>query len=287
MVYYAQGMELEVVSEAFRGPVNDVLVCRDRLSASGSLYTLLAVHDRECARNLLAVLENSEAVGESPCLLRFSQNETLLFVFLYREERKFSAFARGQAVTPALGESICVNLVMECLSSGLPWPLLYLVLSQDGVQIAKDNTVYFTMLLDLADLDPERSEKNCVSCCARLLLELLEPAARRRRKRLKSYELIHRKSAKNVYNGFPELYQDIKVTALPAKKTSLKTKAGVFWQDHRDGLFRLLLVLCVLLVVMAAVMLISHLLFGEIPLLRLFQNRFDVIGTENLHQGGP
>ena len=158
MVYYAQGMELEVVSEAFRGPVNDVLICRDRLSASGTRYTLLAVHDRVCARNLLAVLENSEAAGESPCLLRFSQNETLLFAFLYREERKFSAFARGQAATPGLGESICVNLVMECLSAGLPWPLLYLVLRQDGVQIAKDNTVYFTLLLDLAELDPERSE---------------------------------------------------------------------------------------------------------------------------------
>lgn len=176
---------------------------------------------------------------------------------------------------------------MECLSAGLPWPLLYLVLSQDGVQIAKDNTVYFTLLLDLADLDPERSEKNCVSCCARLLLELLEPAAKRRRKRLKSYELIRRKSAKYVYNGFPELYQDIKVTALPAKKTSLKTKAAVFWQDRRDGLFRLLLVLCAVLALAAAAALVSNLLFGEIPLLRLFQHRFDVIGTENLHRGGP
>ena len=47
MVYYAQGMELEVVSQAFHGSVNDVAVCRDRLSASGTLYTLLAVHDRE------------------------------------------------------------------------------------------------------------------------------------------------------------------------------------------------------------------------------------------------
>lgn len=287
MVYYAQGMELEVVSEAFRGAVNDVLVCRDRLSASGTLYTVLALHDRDYARKMLAVLENSGAAGESPCLLRFSQNETLLFVFPYREERKFSAFAKGQAVTPRVGEGIGVNLVMECLSAGLPWPLLYLVLSQDCVQIAKDNTIYFTMLLDLADLDPERNEKNCVSCCARLLLELLEPSAKRRRKRLKSYELIRRKSGKNVYNGFPELYQDIKVTALPAKKSSLKTRASIFWQDHRDGLFRLLLVLCVLLVLAAAVVLASHLLFGEIPLLRLFQNSFDVIGTENLHQGGP
>ncbi len=39
MVYYTQDMELEVVSEAFRGIANDVLICRDRLTASGVLYT--------------------------------------------------------------------------------------------------------------------------------------------------------------------------------------------------------------------------------------------------------
>ena len=85
MVYYAQGMELEVVSQLFHGSVNDVMVCRDRLSASGMLYTLLAVHDRECARKMLAVMENSQRTEESPCLLRFSQNEMLLFLFPYRD----------------------------------------------------------------------------------------------------------------------------------------------------------------------------------------------------------
>lgn len=289
MVYYAQGMELEVISQVFHGSANDVAVCRDRLSASGTLYTLLAVHDRACARKMLAVMENSQRTGESPCLLRFSQNETMLFLFPYREERKFSAFAAGQMTSPEAGESICINLVMECLSTGLPWPLLYLVLEQDCVQIAKDNTVYFTMILDLKDLEPARTEKNCVSSCARLLLDLLAgPVAggRRRRKKLKSFELIQKKTRKNAYTGFPELYQDIKVTALPTVKPSLKKRARIFWQNNRDRLFRLLLVLCILLVIAAVVILVSQLIFGDVPLLRLFRHAFDVIGTENLHQGG-
>ena len=289
MVYYAQGMELEVISQVFHGSANDVAVCRDRLSASGTLYTLLAVHDRACARKMLAVMEDSQRTGESPCLLRFSQNETMLFLFPYREERKFSAFAAGQMTSPEAGESICINLVMECLSTGLPWPLLYLVLEQDCVQIAKDNTVYFTMILDLKDLEPARTEKNCVSSCARLLLDLLAgPVAggRRRRKKLKSFELIQKKTRKNAYTGFPELYQDIKVTALPTVKPSLKKRARIFWQNNRVRLFRLLLVLCILLVIAAVVILVSQLIFGDVPLLRLFRHAFDVIGTENLHQGG-
>ena len=289
MVYYAQGMELEVVSQVFHGSVNDVVVCRDSLSASDTLYTLLVVHDRECARKLLTVLEEGRRTDEPACLMCFAQNETMLFLFPYRKERKFSAFAAGQVTSARAGEAIGVNLVVECLSTALPWPLLYLVLEQDCVQIAQDNTIYFTMALDLAELELARTERNCVSSCARLLLELLDrPAAGgwRRHKKLKSFELIWKKMAKNAYTGFPELYQDIKLTALPQMKPSLRSRGRIFWQENRDRLFRILLVVCLLLAAVAAVVLISQLIFGDVPLLRLFRHTFDVIGTENLHQGG-
>ena len=71
------------LNEMMFGSGNDVVVCRDRLSASGTLYTLLAVHDRECARKMLTVMENGRRTGEASCLLRFSQNETMLFLFPY------------------------------------------------------------------------------------------------------------------------------------------------------------------------------------------------------------
>lgn len=290
MIYYVKDMELEVISQVLHGSVNDISVCRDRLSASGTLYTLLAVHGRECARSLLTVMEDSQRSGESPCLLQFSQNETMLFLFPYREERKFSVFAAGQMTSPEAGEAICINLVMECLSTNLPWPLLYLVLEGDCVQIAKDNTVYFTMILDLKDLEPTRTQRNCVSSCARLLLDLLAgPVAgggRRHRKKLKSFELIRKKMGRNAYTGFPELYQDIKLAALPQAKPSLKSRFRIFWNSNRDRLFRILLVLCILLAAAAAVVLVSQLIFGDVPLLRLFRHTFDVIGTENLHRGG-
>lgn len=290
MVYYPEGMELEVISEVLRGSVNDVFVCRDRLSAAGTLYTVLNVHDRECARNMLLIMEGNERSGQTPCLFRFAQNESLLFVFPYREERKFSAFAKGQITDLTVGERIGVNLVMECLSTALPWPLLYLILTQDGVQITNDNNVYFNYALDLKNLQPGISEKSCVEACGEILLELLSyqvaGSSRKRRKQLKSFELIQKKEIKHAYTGFPELYHDIKLTALPEKKASVKARALGVWQRNHDMLFRILLVLCALLVITAVVMLISQLVFGEIPLLRLFHNSFDMIGTENLHKGG-
>ena len=292
MIYYPDGMELEEGSVVFQGSVNDVIICRDRRSAAGTLYTLLSVHDRDCARKMLQVMENRRDEGQSPCLFQFSQNETLLFAFPYREPRKFSDFARGQLTSARVSESICVNLVMECLSSPLPWPLLYLVLEQDGVQITKENAVYFDIAVDLRELKPELTEKQCVSSCARLLLELLSAPVvtgrrgRGRRKPLKSFELIRKKSGRGAYNMFPELYHDIKLTALPGRRTSLKKRAAGAWNRNRDILFRILLAVCILLLLCAAIMVVSQIIFGDIPLLRLFQNCFDVIGTENLHRRG-
>ncbi len=292
MIYFPEGMELEEVSVVFQGSVNDVVVCRDRRSAAGTLYTLLAIHDRECARKMLEVMENGQKGGEPSCLFQFAQNETTLFAFPYREERRFSAFARGQLTSALVSETICVNLVMECLSTPLPWPLLYLALEQDCVQITKDNTIYFSMILDLAELKPSITERQCVSSCARLLLELLSApvvtgrTGRSRRKPLKSFELIRKKSGRGAYNNFPELYHDIKLTALPGRKPSLKKRAAGVWRRNKDILFRLLLVLCVILLLCAALMLICQIIFGDIPFLRLFQNCFDVIGTENLHRRG-
>ena len=73
------------------------------------------------------------------------------------------------------------------------------------------------------------------------------------------------------------------------------TPVGVFFICQNEDkchfvnsatLFRILLLLCIVLLLCAAVMVISQIIFGDIPLLRLFQHCFDVIGTENLHRRG-
>jgi len=45
-------------------------------------------------------------------------------------------------------------------------------------------------------------------------------------------------------------------------------------------------VLCMALLATALLMLITQLIFGEIPWLRIFEHTFDEIGTENLHGKG-
>jgi len=288
MIYYPQGMELEVVSELFRGSVNDAVVCRDRLSASGEMYMLLVLHDRRCAMKLLDVLENSTRDGANPCIMNFAQNDKLVFVFPYREERKLTSFAKGQITDITVSEKIAINFVMECLSVALPWPLLIIVIEQELVNITKDNSVYFTMNINLEKLNPDSTEKSCVTECIYLLMDILDaPVAgkRKRRKSSKSFELMQKKSAKGAYTSFTELYQDIRLTALSERKLSLTKGFRGFWRRNRDRFFRILLVLCIALAIIALLMLITQMIFGDIPWLRLFRNTFDVIGTQNLHRG--
>ncbi len=288
MIYYPQGMELEVVSELFRGSVNDAVVCRDRRSASGEMYTLLVIHDRECAMKLLGVLEKNTRSGGNPCIMNFAQNDELLFMFPYREERKISSFAKGQITDITVGEKIAINFVMECLSVALPWPLLHLVLEQELVNITQDNSVYFTMNINLEKLDAECEEKKCVTECIYMLMELFEAPVIGKRKRNKqtiSFELIRKKSAKGAYSCFPELYQDIRLTAMSVKRLSLTKGFRGFWLRNRDGIFRILLVFCIVLAIVALLMLVTQMIFGDIPWLRLFRHTFDIIGTQDLHRG--
>ena len=74
------------------------------------------------------------------------------------------------------------------------------------------------------------------------------------------------------------------MTALPERKESLKGRLKGFWLRNRDRIFRLLLVLSAVAVVVALIMLISQIIFGDIPLLRLFERAFEQIGTESLIQ---
>lgn len=283
MTYQTDSMVLDTVREVYSGPVNSVVICQDLASPHPMYYTLLVIRDRACAKTMLKVLQDSDRPSPEDAGLAmrcFSQNEELVYLFPYRKERPFTAFAQGQMSSLQEREATCVNLVMECLYTSLPFPLLYLVLDQGNLHIEQDNNVFFTYYLNLEELDPEMGEADCARLCAHYILSLLTPP--QGKGRLQSLELIRRKLDKNAYRGLPELYRDIKVTSLPQHKRSLKARLKHFWRENKDRLFRLLLVLCVAAGAIALVALLSQLIFGDFPLARLFERRFEMIGTESL-----
>ncbi|MGI5979278.1 MAG: hypothetical protein ACOX66_07230, partial [Oscillospiraceae bacterium] len=171
IIYFADDKELKVVAAPYKGPANDVYICRDLRSATDTRYVLIAVHDRDCEKKLLAVLEQ----GKDPSAFSFARNDEMLYAFPWREPRRFTAFASHQALTGFQREQTALALVMACIASELPFPLLYLLLTQDGVSITKENEIYFTPPFDLSQIDPETDETACTVRCAELVREILSP----------------------------------------------------------------------------------------------------------------
>lgn len=283
MVYRANGMVLNSIRDVLVTPMNDVVICQDLASSARVYYTLLVIKDRACAKRMVLLFEETERRspdGERSYLFCFTQNELLCYAFAYRPERQLEHFAPSQMDSVQKREAAAINLVMECLSSPLPYPLLYLVLTQGNVHIEKDNTIYFTPYVDLSGLDESCGEAACVNTCISTILQLLEGSSRRK---LKSLALLRKKQDKNAYRSFPELYRDIKLTSLPTEKQRLIPRLKGWWRRNKDTLFHILLVVSVIVVILALLILLCMLIFGDMALFRLFEHSFDVIGTENLN----
>lgn len=122
-----------------------------------------------------------------------------------------------------------------------------------------------------------------VTALRRAQKRFLKGEKKKKKKLLQSCELIEKKCRSRSYSSLAELYRDIQLTALPEKKATLKQRLKGVWIRNRDRIFRVLLVVCAIVLIVALIMLISQILFGDIPLLRLFRHCFDTIGTEQLN----
>lgn len=281
MIYNSGKMLLKEVRVVLKNPVNDILICQDVYTAGGSLYTVLAVKDHSIVKEYLELFEEAENETKKPYIDSFSENGCFYMVFPYRKERYIRDFYMGDSYSLADCEDICINLVLTCLTADLPYPILYLILTQGQVHMAKDHSVYLSYEVDLTKLDKSITESDCVIQCAKILTGLLEPKASMK---AASYLLLQKKVDKKSYHHFTELYKDIRIAAVSRKKKGLLARIRFFFSYHRDELFRVLLFVCTILAVLAVLSLISQLVFGEVIWLRIFINGFKRIGTESLLQ---
>lgn len=280
MVYKSQGMQLNTIRIVRKGTANDVYICRDDSSQAGSLYTLWVVRDHDIVRQLLNLFE-SNGNRTDAFLSSFSYNGDFCMVFPYKAERPMRSFYSGDKFPLSKCEAICSNLVTACMTEGVPYPVLYLMLQQEQIHLSKDDNVFFSYQIGLEDLDITVGEKECVVQCARILTELLMPKAYQK---AVSYTLLKKKVEKKSYNYFMELYKDVQIASETSKKIGFKSRLNSTIEVHKDRLFRVLLIVCLALILLVLVSLVTQVLFGEAPWLRIFSNHFRIIGTENLVQ---
>ena len=287
MVYQVGKMILQEKQEVFRGKVNDVIICQDMATGGKSYFTVLVVHDRALAKKLMDLFHARKGQVKNKFVADFTWKDSYLMVFDYVRERPLEQFFTSEITTLAECEQLCLNLTMECLACGVPYPILYLQLLQDQIHISKDKNVYLGYCIDLAEFSEKVTERECATLCAQKIFPLLGKVISDKKGKISkatSYKLLESRSWKSGYHRFTDLYKDLKMASVPLKKDGILTRIKRFFRHHQDLIFKLLLIFCVVVGLLALIMIVSQLIFGDVPFLRLFVNTFKIIGTESLLQ---
>ena len=275
MEFVTNKYNLNSIYTAVDNPVNTVYVCESKYKLDGTRYTLWEIKDHVLARQLVSQLE-----GNGNCDI-FSIGSKMYFLFPYREFRSLKDFYKGSSPTLNEGEAICIRLVMECMTCKLPFPILQLILAQERINLSKDGSVYFDYCIDLTEFSVKTKERDCANQCVGILLEMLEPFVDQK---ANSQMILSAKRWRSGYSTFIELYKDVHMAEAPAKKYKLWVRLKRWFKRNSELLFRILLVFCLVLLALVIIMIISQLLTGGVPFLRLFFNPFKEIGTETILQ---
>ena len=281
MVYQSAKLKLKSIRLVAKNDINEIRICQNINETNKSLFTAIVVKNHDVVRRFLEIYEKAEHTAEDTLVECFAQDGAHIIVFPYVHERPIMQFYRGSTMPLQDCEDVCTNTIIAAMAGQLPWPILYLILTQRQLNLAKDNSVYLSYMIDLSELDETIREEDCVVECARILLELLEPKASQK---ATSYILLDKKISKKSYRRFTELYKDVQIASAPKTKVAARTRLKAWYLRNKDNLFRILLVISVLLLIFTVVSLISQAIFGNVPWLRLFIKNFETIGTESLLQ---
>ena len=281
MTFESQKSSYTVVSTLLDGEANCCYVARLTDDMGGRSFSIIAVKNHDAIRMLMEAESKIEDLKKSQLVDAFSYGNDYILVFPYRQERPLSSFFVGESMTLSEIEDIGTNLLLACMTASLPFPILYLILEQEQINLSKDGGIFLSFNIDLKYLDLKRTERDCTVKCAQILREMLSTKADEKNI---SYELLSRKSENNSYNTFTELYRDLRIAAMPVERIGFLLRIKSFFHRNADTLFGILFWVCLILGIIALVVLLSHVVWGDIPIFRLFVNTFKNIGTESLLQ---
>lgn len=283
MIFDTDGRMLRVTGILERDDISDVFRCRsmagmqvkkeDKPEKSGAQeeeYLVWIIHDRTLVKYILSERDRI------PWIRCFPHRKGVGFVINEREERLFMHMWNPREHNWTEGLDMCRNIVALCMTSNLPQPVLYLLLRNRKVNIAADGSLYFRFDISLKDFDSNVKEKECVEECLKLIFLILEQETGRKRER-RQYLLLKKKFENNRYGTFLEVFTDL-------KKRKRKKKGRTVSDQTKKRLFYGLTVTGVVLLTFTAVLLISQIVLGEIPVLRVFDNGLEQIGPERLIQ---
>ncbi len=279
MIYQSQTKRLSSLQVILRNQTNEVEICEDLNDSLRSKYTVIVLDDHSIVRRFLKIYNDADYLPSGTEVEYFSSEGRYLIVYPYIKPRPLFDFYMGKVTNLSEAEEICRNLIVACMTSALPWPVLYLVLKQQQVNLAQDRSVHLSYAIDFSELNEDIGESECVVECAKMLLEILKDKSETR---ADSYVLLQKKINRQSYGRFIELYRDIDIAGVAARKKGILVLIRAWYIRNRDTLFRILLTISLLLLIFTIISLITNAIFGDVPWLRIFIRSFEHIGLESL-----
>lgn len=279
MTYQTGNMLLQKTQDVFNGSINDVVVCRDIAADTTVFYTLLIIKDHLTAKRFLESFNT--VVDKNIIVASFTNQNDYIVVFKYDRTRPVSSFFDADITKTNECEQLCMRIIAECMSCGIPYPVMYLLLKQNQLNAERDGSVYFTYNIDLSELDTEVTEHECALACGKLFYEFLNKVGN---KKTASFRLLEMKNSRQEYRHFSELYRDFKASAISFDEGDRKTRLKNAAKKRSEGFFKFVFIICAIIIVVALITLITELIFGDSAFFRIFSNPFKMIGTESMLQ---
>lgn len=279
MLYQLENKELESVWLVSSGKVNDIVVCKETNTASAKYYTLLIVKDHQVVKRFLSIYTKAGDSCKNSLVEVFATGGVFYIVYMFQQERRLEQFFLEKIYSFADCEKMARKIIVACLESKLPYPLLYLAFTQKQVHLSEDRHIYFGFQFHLEELDEKKGEPECVRACVSYIIGLME----RKRKYLQpfpiSLKLLQQKEQRNTYQTFEELYKDLCITGFPHKKVIEK------WVKKYQGMLcHVILVFSTIMGILALAMAVFQILTGDNLFMWFLDNSFQQIGTESLLQ---
>jgi hypothetical protein len=205
----------------------------------------------------------------------------MCFVFPYVQERPLSRFYIGNVREKQCSrQQIWLDIVTQCMTRKLPNEILALVLKQRQINIAPDGSIGFGFSLDLSEYREGILEKDNVTSCAELILNLIYMEDSK--KKDTTVALLEKKLKRSKYDEFIQLFKDIKIIIQDSQDVNLISRIKRWIVARQNVIYRVLSVVCVVLVCMVAVSFLGRLVLPDFSFWKLFTNSLKQIGTQSM-----
>lgn len=277
MLIESPAKNYKVIGRTFYGAANDSYICTVFGSGNKKRYAVNVISDRELIKKLIAAFHSTARCRD--CFECFTWRNFFCVVFAANESRNFEKFLPAKIPDCGTFLKIARNIVLECMTFQVPYPVLDLIIRQKKLNLFCDGKISFDCCLDFKNFDSSVTEKDCVQDTAEFLLQVCRRCSMTH---LALYPLIERRTARNGYGSFPELYGDLKNTGISFEKIGFFERLCRFFKKRGTTIFNIVKYLLAALTVVAMLALICQFIFGDVPFFRIFTNTFRKIGERTL-----